>query len=370
MVNSMPSDIVKTAIRSVAWAYFSKTAPRELERFKEVEKWVYSPPLRRRTFGPSTDQIFETMAEVFGAMVNTLRVKAAEIAAAESPEEIKQLFLEEIAQRLRTTSASEAIHMLGGLLDESPSLVDRIGMGAVWQKPLPEYEAGLERSTLRIIDPEDKSVSSGFILCKKGHILTAAHVVRGNTHMCVAYKNEKQSLAHVKWVDEARDIAVLEADKDAWVNWAGLQTAKLGIRELEGLRRLRVVCLGYQDPEVFLGPVGVEAATPLCYPIRPVRFEDGRSQEVLVLIIGTNIEHILIASGMSGGPVMDLETGEVIAMVVGAYNPTRRYELFEVYQPWRQRWELVSAKEFGFAVPLSQVAESWAEFMNCCLAGG
>lgn len=61
---------------------------------------------------------------------------------------------------------------------------------------------------------------------------------------------------------------------------------------------------------------------------------------------------------MSGGPILDLETGEIIGMVTGAQRVGR------VSQPYGKGEELLPLAEYGFGVLLSDVAPM---LEKCCL---
>jgi hypothetical protein len=65
---------------------------------------------------------------------------------------------------------------------------------------------------------------------------------------------------------------------------------------------------------------------------------------------------------MSGGPILDLETGGVMAMITGA-------QAVSIHQPYSKKTEKLPVAEYGFGVFLSDVANSWPEFKQYCPTG-
>ena len=61
-----------------------------------------------------------------------------------------------------------------------------------------------------------------------------------------------------------------------------------------------------------------------------------------------------IRKGMSGGPLLDLESNEVIALITGAQSARVRQ--------FNNEYESLPAVEYGFGVPFSGVMDSWPEF--------
>ncbi|MEA1972907.1 MAG: trypsin-like peptidase domain-containing protein [Candidatus Cloacimonadota bacterium] len=67
-----------------------------------------------------------------------------------------------------------------------------------------------------------KSIGTGIVIDKKGHIITNSHVVEGATQITVVLENDEQVQAKIIGQDPIQDIAVLKIDKD------NLFVAKLG----------------------------------------------------------------------------------------------------------------------------------------------
>lgn len=367
---------IRWASRSVAKELFATLSPEALERLQAAEELAYTPALKRIKFG-RMDETLWMLSVVFESIADALRVQADAISVASSPDQVQQIFfdgfIQQLSGRLNKEETVRFTSSLASTLEGQPSLVDRIGIPLIEEKRA-DCEERLERCVLKVIDPDDRAVSTAFALCNCGHILTAAHVAGEHSNLALAYQcktigTEIEGQAKVVHIDRQNDVAILQAEEKTWTRFlgAGLRPPLLAVRPENALRGLPVVCLGYQDSHVFIDPVGVKACTPSHFPVRRVRIE-GFPYRCLVLVISEMEGQICITYGMSGGPVMDSRTSscEVVAMVLGVWKPREDVEV-RIYQPWRRRWEVVSAEAFGFAIPLSTVAESWPELKKCCL---
>ena len=225
----------------------------------------------------------------------------------------------------------------------------------------------LRRCVLKIIDSHGR-MSTGFALCRCGHVLTAEHVVGGHREIEIVFRystsnGKKQELmgwAKVIHTDQHRDVAILQVQGSEWERFkmGGLAPPPLS---LEWQPCDKILCLGYQEQEIFADPSTVEAFIRPWDPILSVRFRDGSERDSLVVVIPR--DYPTVVPGMSGGPVINLRTRKVMAMVTGATREAW------VRQRWKSEeiWELISSARYGFATPLSWVAESWPEFRECCL---
>jgi hypothetical protein len=282
--------------------------------------------------------------------------------------------------RKGATAAEQAVKALRTVLAQSPSLLDLVLGGLLRQsepslEELRRMEDNLECCTLRVIDQDHKGreiVSTAFMICSRGHVLTAAHVAlqlgrRVRVGFCrspaAGREGEQSGWATVVHLDKARDIAALALEEESWdcLYKDGLRPPeKIMLADADTLRGKSVLCLGYKEQDIFASPMWARLRVSPHYPERPVEFRDGTTQRCLVLVPdGDSSVHI--GEGMSGGPILNLETGEIIALVVGR---TRR-----VFQEWKGVWEELTSGVYGFGVLLSDVVKSWPEFRRCCLQG-
>jgi S1-C subfamily serine protease len=162
--------------------------------------------------------------------------------------------------------------------------------------------------------PVGWSTGTGFFVTSRGTLLTAEHVVRGCAVVRVMSAHMRPETAHVVATDTENDVAVLEVP--------GLEApAWLPVAPGRGSGRLAV--LGF--PAGALPDTPHEtwaAATNGAFPARtrletdPRRLVWFRSGEV--------------GPGYSGGPVVDLGSGRVVAMVRGGIDSRRVPDLHGV----------------------------------------
>ena len=314
------------------------------------------------------EDIHEIQKHIVRLVVEAIRTKAQAIKQAPSIEELEAIIREGISdqfRKLKKLEVERATQALEETLAEQPSLLDRIAVA-----PLPPFEKHrlqqmeqeLEDCVLKVVDRDDKGreiVSTAFVLCEQGHVLTAAHVALQEDRPLTIEHRGQEGFAQVELIDRNQDLAIMRLEEEVWdrIRDKGAKPPPLSLREAAQMRGDPILCLGYQEHHVFLDPIWASGWISPHYPLRKVQFRDGHRQTCLVLIMGA--AHIV--EGMSGGPVLSLETGEVVAMVTGA---TRR-----VFQKWRDLWEETSPAVYGFAVPISNVAASWPEIERCCFQG-
>ncbi len=281
----------------------------------------------------------------------------------------------EIGAREAAGSADEVGAALRSYFSQHPSSVDSI-LGLLLASseapPTPASSDTLSRCVLKLVDGQEH-VSTGFVICKHGHVLTAEHVVQGMEEIKVEFRRRKQDgqkvehscKASVEHADPERDVAILKLHPG---QWEALEEAGAECPELSTQWQPRdcVLCSGYQEHHTFADPFMVEAFVKAHDPLLAVRFRDGVEQECLVLVIPR--DNPAVVPGMSGGPVLNTISGRqgVVAMVMGATREAW------VRQRWQGEdlWELASSGRYGFAVPLSHVKESWRAFDTCCLSQG
>jgi hypothetical protein len=362
---------IRRTSRNIAEKLFQKALPEALSYLQEAENWTFTPPLERITFGPK-DPTLRVASIIFDSIADALQDIAESLREVSSPEEVRQLFVKSLAEKLsgrvERSTFRDAIDAVTDVLQELP-LVDQISVVPFEMDRVDACERILRGCVLKAIDPKDGSISTAFALCGKGHILTAAHVGGGHAYLNLAYQG-KEGRAKIIYRDFQKDIAILQVAPDSWERFLseGLRPPPLAIRAESELRGIPVVCLGFQDSHVFVDPVGVHACTLLFSPVMKVKIE-GAEYNCLVLVVTEREGNVCITYGMSGGPVMDsrAEACEVIAMIIGVWQPGAERRA-QAYYPSYRRWAPLSAREFGFGITLSEVAESWPELRACCLA--
>ena len=360
-LRGISSDLTKGVLKEIA--------PQALKSFDMVEKKVFDP-----SYGGDLPEGVEFAAVLLQSIVEVLYAIPEEtVLSATAPEEVAKPIVEEVLARTSKRGGPESEKVRTGFeafLKKHPSMIDEIA--GFFPPPLKakgdevDPIAHLRPGVLKIVDSQG-GTSTGFVISSEGHILSADHVTRGNSEMDVAFRHrtnsrtteEKGGTAQVIHSDQEKDIAILRISETDWPEFQDVGLASLPL-SMKWQPRAWVLCFGYQENQIFADPISVEASIKPYDPILAVRFRDGGEQECLILVIPR--DHPQIVPGMSGGPVLDLDTGEVIAMVTGA---TRQAW---VKQRWRSEeiWELISAGNYGFATPLSDVAKSWPEFRKYC----
>lgn len=367
-------------LRSVSWeltlGVLKRIEPKALRVERDqVERVVFS---REAFLGPLDDALV-VVSGVLRAIAQGLE-RLAESQGGEfvsaRPEEVADVafkYFQDALTRYKLKIAPEQIATaLRVFFKQKPSVVDSI-LELFMVSPEPGKQGCsafgiLANCAVKITDPKGR-ISTGYALCNQGHILTARHVVGEYKTLDVAFRHpigngrnrEEQGGASVVHVNRYWDIAILQLkpEERRRLQNAGLTQPPLS---LEWQPRDWVLCLGYQEQEIFADPFAVEAFIKPWDPMLTVRFRDGFEQKCLVIVIPRDSPAIV--PGMSGGPVMNLRTRYVMAMVTGATREAW------VRQQWQGEdvWELVSSARYGFAVPLSHVVESWPGFRECCLA--
>lgn len=149
-------------------------------------------------------------------------------------------------------------------------------------------------------DDDDRSLGSGFIVSRDGHILTNAHVVEGASEILVRLADKREYAARLVGADKRTDVAVLKIEA------SGLPKVTLG-----DPGRLKVgewvVAIG--------SPFGFEQTVTA-----GIVSAKGRSlpQENLVPFIQTDVA---INPGNSGGPLFNMK-GEVVGINSQIYSRT------------------------------------------------
>jgi len=142
-----------------------------------------------------------------------------------------------------------------------------------------------------------QATGSGFVIDKKGTILTNAHVVNGAQKITVQFQNKQSTTAKVLGTDESTDLAVLKVDP------AGQQLHPLSLGSSKGVQ--------VGDPAIAIGnPFGLERTltTGVISAVqRTIRAPDNfQIDDVLQTDAPIN-------PGNSGGPLID-GSGRVIGI--------------------------------------------------------
>ena len=150
------------------------------------------------------------------------------------------------------------------------------------------------------IDPDNRSLGSGFIVSSDGYVLTNAHVVEGADEIIVKLSDKREFRARLMGADPRSDVALLKIEA------SGLPKVSLGDPS-----KLRV-----GDWVLAIGsPFGFENSVTA-----GIVSAKGRSlpQENFVPFIQTDVA---INPGNSGGPLFNLK-GEVIGINSQIYSQT------------------------------------------------
>ncbi len=371
---------------------FRGLRPEVLAQFPEIERRAFPRSLADFKLGPSI------YADILRELFHTIRTKGEAIDKAPTLESVAMIILEDLFTRLSQLELrgelepKRVVSELERAFVDHPSLLDRVSVVAqqpfeVEAERLEGFERALEHRVLKVIDNKG-AMSTAFALCERGHILTAAHVALDENNAPrslrlafrygdVRTRTEEESSEDiiVGAFNTLKDFAILQlADRD-WQKFRSRgflekhEGVRLALRDENSLRGHPVLCFGYQAQRTrnghrLIDPCPVRATVARHNPVRNIEFvdEDGHvihTQPCLVLLINEGEERI--GQGMSGGPILDLETGEIIAMVTGAQR------LGRIYQPYGRGYERLPLAEYGFGVLLSDIANRWPELEKCCL---
>ena len=150
------------------------------------------------------------------------------------------------------------------------------------------------------VDPDNRSLGSGFIVSSDGYVLTNAHVVEGADEIVVKLSDKREFRARLMGADPRSDVALLKIEA------SGLPKVSLGD---PGKLRVGDWVLAIGSPFGFENSVtaGIVSAKGRSLP-----------QENFVPFIQTDVA---INPGNSGGPLFNLK-GEVIGINSQIYSQT------------------------------------------------
>jgi len=166
--------------------------------------------------------------------------------------------------------------------------------------------AGYLRSVVAIT-AKDQS-GSGFLIDDKGHVVTANHVVGGNTCVTVVDDNGRQHQGTLLSYDAAMDVALLHvATLEGWSDHLDMATENppTGVGE-------NTYVIGH--------PRGVGSNIPMSAQVTRLSVDqsaDGRYHRGLI-----EVSDVSVPKGTSGGPLVSKSTGKVIGVMVLSGAPT------------------------------------------------
>lgn len=398
-------EVIREVSCDLGKVLLQEVAPEALDQFATVKRRAFPHTLRDVTFGEATELVeilvpfVRAVADVLSAQGDTIyRTSARPEALATLKEEVEAVLVRLEERRWEEREKGQIGHLMEALPKVLEKRVDEIlpVISPVISVSGKQREI-LRRCVLKIIPP-DGGASTGFLLCSQGYVLTAAHVVQGfhlGDLVALAFQygdapnKEVKGQAQIVHIDgqltpngTVRDLAILKIQQGTWERWQEVQDQALRGNEpweypltspplsLEWSPRDSVFCLGYQSQEMAAQPCGVGATIHPWDPILLTRFQNdatGREGfEYQYCMYLVPLPEAPFSYGISGGPVLKLknkEDGEVIGMVIGTRFPSwKRYE-----EGGRVIW-MQTPSSYGFAVPLSDVAESWPGFKRRCLA--
>jgi len=145
--------------------------------------------------------------------------------------------------------------------------------------------------------PFGDSRGSGAVISKDGLILTAAHVIRGSDNKVVfnTGPNKGEYQTEIVFVDDRNDVAIIRAKGLTATRWFNLRLA------------------GF--------PSSGEPVMAIGYPGRPSSGDDTQDFVTKGIISASNsskgwlVADLTVSSGNSGGPLISVQTGEIVGVV-------------------------------------------------------
>jgi S1-C subfamily serine protease len=172
----------------------------------------------------------------------------------------------------------------------------------IQQSPIGARDASLRGAatggmTAREIYQRGESTGSGFVLDKKGYILTNAHVIEGASRVVVQFEDKRATDAKVVGKDTSTDLAILKVDT------SGLKLKPVVLGDSKGVQ--------VGDPTIAIGnPFGLDRTLTTGVV--------SALQRRITAPNGFQIENVIqtdaaINPGNSGGPLLDA-AGRVIGI--------------------------------------------------------
>ena len=332
-------------------------------------------------FGP-VDDAFEIACAIIEALRKALANLGQDALAMESLDGFLSAIYSEVKAQLEAlpegADPQQVADTITVAICEHPSHLDSIASALAGGQPVHglQAEQSLVQSTLKVITTNEhghRFLGTGFAVGEPLRIVTAHHVVADARHIEVSFRGapsrqDAPAAYEAKIVArfEDEDLAILavegQQDRDPDGNeavWdkAGLERCTPAFAGPEDLAGHPVLGLGYHA-QTDTGGASFESVCPVRAdvafhsPMREVCFAgDDTGQECLILVVRQGQETLV--RGMSGGPLLDLETGEIIGFMTGARG---------VQSPVRIRQsngtvEELPVVEYGYGVLFSHVLQ-------------
>ena len=330
-------------------------------------------------FGP-VDDAFEIACAIIEALRKALANLGQDALAMESLDGFLSAIYSEVKAQLEAlpegADPQQVADAIAEAIREHPSHLDSIASALAGGQPVHglQAEQSLVQSTLKVITTNEhghRFLGTGFAVGEPLRIVTAHHVVADARHIEVSFRGAPSRQdspaacqARIVAQFEDEDLAILAVEgqhdhdlgrnADAW-DRAGLERCTPAFAAAEDLAGHPVLGLGYHA-QTDTGGASFESVCPVradvafYSPMREVYFAgDDTGQECLILVVRQGQETLV--RGMSGGPLLDLETGEVIGFMTGArgvHSPVRTRQFNGIV-------EELPVVEYGYGVLFSHV---------------
>ncbi len=216
---------------------------------------------------------------------------------------------------------------------------------------------------------------TGFFVSKDGWALTCWHVLPSQVvgdpslPLCVEWEGPPlHARFHMELSNQQVDIAVLKIDAAHDVEFPILPMAAMPPRLL---RDLGICGMGFQEADRHKSSVEVWGSTYRHNAVRPIQIAGTQPPETQELLIidpeGKNIE-----PGASGGPVIGVDSGFVVAMITARQRGQKWGHIEPAGRITRSGDIYIDEQYFreGYAIPLYEVFPSWPDFRNYCRVVG
>jgi len=221
----------------------------------------------------------------------------------------------------------------------------------------------LGRWVVKLVGP-DGAVSSGFLVSDEGHLLTCWHVLQPGRdpfeELTVEYRDcEVQAQVLKELSNPNCDVGVIQVNEEGLqkLKEAGLEPAPLGFPP--GFRGGRikadsVAAFGYQRAKTFGKPLLLRGAidadnTPFSLEVNIPGATGGYQTCICFSCRSSEVD-----KGMSGAPLLNLNTGFVEGIVCAVPGPKNLAVTVAKGETHRYPW--------GLAVPLSDVKKTLGKF--------
>ena len=373
--------------RSVPWAeviakrlgaeVLERSDPKMLQRYgvETIAQVAFRPPA---VLGELPQRVLSA-AEFLRLLAEVLSRERVSISLAREPEEVAKALTEGVrilgGERPEVQGLGD---VLSATLQEKPSLLDITAAGVLSAEAQEasvafktRFEKALERAEelatsclVKIwcqgeIKGEIKEwVGSGFVFngSDRPLVMTARHVVEDAQSIYLESRDGSRVQAMVVATADGYDLAILRALEET-----SCTPCKVTLKTPNQLRGHQVLLIGFHaagiTPKIQIKDACGSLARVVSFaPLRRVHFRDGWTQPCLVMVVGPEQE--TVREGMSGGPIVDLETGqaEIVAVVTGA-----QAELIHQPYPVPDSPESLPVAEYAFGTLIQNAVGSSPE---------